>query len=40
MDQMRVALLSELVEQGIITEEQAADFEEIHQRLVDEGLME
>ena len=37
---MRGALLAELVDQGIITEEQATAFEEIHQRLVEAGLLE
>jgi hypothetical protein len=40
MDQMRLALLVELVEDGTITEEQADAFEEIHQSLIDAGLME
>jgi hypothetical protein len=40
MDKMRWTLLAELVEQGTITKEQATAFEEIHQRLVEAGLME
>jgi mono/diheme cytochrome c family protein len=40
MDQMRLALLDELVAQGTITQEQADAFNDIHERLVEAGVME
>jgi mono/diheme cytochrome c family protein len=40
MDQMRLALLDELVAQGTITGEQADAFNDIHDRLVEAGVME
>jgi mono/diheme cytochrome c family protein len=40
MDQMRLALLDEMVAQGTITGEQADAFNDIHERLVEAGVME
>ena len=40
MDQMRETLLKELVTQGTITQEQSDAFDDIHERLVEAGLME
>ena len=40
MDQIRLALLDELVAQGTITQEQADAFNDIHERLVEAGVME
>jgi hypothetical protein len=40
MDRMRDVLLAELIELDTITQEQADRFNDIHDRLVEAGLME
>jgi hypothetical protein len=40
MDRMRDVLLAELVELGTITQEQADRFNEVHDLLVEAGLMQ
>ncbi len=39
MDEMRLALLAALVEEGTITQEEAGAFEDVHERLIVAGLM-
>ncbi len=40
MDERQAAALVALVESGTLTRQDASDFQEIHDRLVESGLME